>query len=342
MENIFKNIKKWGSSKLAMLSLAMANVEKNSLGQSAEPLSTDTAKFQRHTQGQLADSLINGEVTQEVIDMRWRTYKIIRETEGVTAEIVGYDENGMPIVKTRKRSKKAGLKKIKLDEFDSYPLEMVIDNSEIVLGGNQAMDNDNISLFDEVIINQTTGPIGVIGPIGPDGQKDVDGEPSKIEWSASHGSIGGTEYFATNKSERPIILTRPNPPKFKLETFTKKLNIRTINKTEKLLEFYVSKYVDEYNRTSRLFISDIKKAIIEPDKSTILEFSGVNFITYKCMGVDDFLEFEYEIISFDKIIEYNGFYVVKFIAKVNVNGVDMLEKHRVAELDKKYENKQKK
>ena len=60
------------------------------------------------------------------------------------------------------------------------------------------------------------------------------------------------------------------------------------------------------------------------------------------MGVDDFLEFEYEIISFDKIIEYNGFYVVKFIAKVNVNGVDMLEKHRVVELDKKYENKQKK
>jgi hypothetical protein len=330
MENIFKNIKKWGYSKLAMLSLAMANVEKNSLGQSAEPLSTDTAKFQRHTQGQLVDSLINGEVTQEVIDMRWRTYKIIRETEGVTAEIVGYDENGMPIVKTRKRSKKAGLKKVKLDEFDSYPLEMIIDNSEIVLGGNQAMDNDNISIFDEVIINQTTGP------------KDDDGEPGKIEWSASHGSISGLEYFATNKSERPIILTRPNPPKFKLENFTKKLNIRTINETEKLLEFYVSKYPDEYNRTSRLFISDIKKAIIEPDKSTILEFSGVNFITYKCMGVDDFLEFEYEIISFDKIIEYNGFYVVKFIAKVNVNGVDMLEKHRVVELDKKYENKQKK
>ena len=342
MKNIFTNIKKWTGNKLATISLAMANVEKNSLGQSAEPLSTDTAKFQRHTQGQLVDSLVNGEITQEVIDMRWRTYKIIRETEGVTAEIVGYDEYGMPIVKTTKRNVKSGLKKVKLDEFDNYPLEMVIDNSEIVLSGNQAMDNDSISIFDEVIINQTTGPIDMTGPIGPDGQRDIDGEPSKIEWSASHGSISGTEYFATNKSERPIILTRLNPPKFKLENFTKKLNVRTINKTEKLLEFYVSKYVDEYNRTSRLFISDIKKAIIEPEKSTILEFSGVNFITYKCMGVDDFLEFEYEIISFDKIIEYNGFYVVKFIAKVTLDGKDILEKHRVAELDKKYENKQKK
>ncbi len=339
---MLNKIKRWGASKLATISLAMANVEKNSLGQTAEPLSTDTAKFQRHTQGQLADSLVNGEITQEVIDMRWRMYKIMRETEGVTAEITGYDEDGMPIVKMAKRNVKAGLRKVKLDGYDSYPLEMIIDNSEIVLGGNQAMDNDKISIFDEVIINQTIGPIGMVGPIGQDGQKDIDGEPSKVEWSASHGSIGGTEYFATNKSERPIILTRPNPPKFRLENFTKKLNIRTINETEKLLEFYVSKYPDEYDRTSRLFISDIKKAISSPEHSTILEISGVNFITYKCMGVDDFLEFEYEITSFDKIIEYNGFYVVKFNAKVKVNGNDVLEKHRVAELDKKYEQKAKK
>ena len=330
MKNMLNKIKKWGASKLATISLAMANVEKNSLGQTAEPLSTDTAKFQRHTQGQLADSLVNGEITQEVIDMRWRMYKIMRETEGVTAEITGYDEDGMPIVKMAKRNVKAGLRKVKLDEYDSYPLEMIIDNSEIVLGGNQAMDNDKISIFDEVIINQTIGP------------KDDDGEPGKIEWSASHGSIDGTEYFATNKSERPIIVTRPNPPKFRLENFTKKLNIRTINETEKLLEFYVSKYPDEYDRTSRLFISDVKKAISAPEHSTILEISGVNFITYKCMGVDNFLEFEYEITSFDKIIEYNGFYVVKFIAKVKVNGNDVLEKHRVAELDKKYEQKAKK
>jgi hypothetical protein len=339
---MMKKIKRWFAGKMATISLAMANVEKNALGQMGETLSTDTAKFQRHTQGQLADSLINGEITQEVMDLRWRTYKIIRETEGVTAEIVGYDEDGMPIVKTRKRNVKAGLKKVKLDAFDDYPLEMIIDNSEIALGGNQAMDNDNISIFDEVIINQTTGPIGMVGPIGQDGQKDIDGEPSKIEWSASHGSISGTEYFATNKSETPILIIRNQVPKFKLETYTKKLNVRKINNSERLLEFYVSKYADEYNRTSRLFLSDLKKAIDEPEKSTILEFDAVNFITYKSMGANDFLEFEYNIISFDKIIEYNGFYVIKFIAEINIDGRDILDIHRVVELDKKYENKQKK
>ena len=318
---MMEKIKKWFAGKMATISLAMANVEKNALGQMGETLSTDTAKFQRHTQGQLADSLINGEITQEVMDLRWRTYKIIRETEGVTAEIVGYDDDGMPIVKTRKRNVKAGLKKVKLDAFDDYPLEMVIDNSEIVLGGNQAMDNDNISILDEVMLN-------------------LDDDGNII--SGSHGTIGSVEYFATNKSETPIMIVRNQVPKFKLETYTKKLNVRKINNTERLLEFYVSKYVDEYNRTSRLFLSDLKKAMDEPEKSTIIEITGVNFITYKSLGANDFLEFEYNIISFDKIIEYNGFYVIKFIADIKIDGRDILDEHRVVELDKKYENKEKK
>lgn len=65
---MLNKIKDWANRRMAMLSLAMSNVEKNTLGQSGDPLSTDTAKFQRHTQGQLADSLKQGEITQEVID----------------------------------------------------------------------------------------------------------------------------------------------------------------------------------------------------------------------------------------------------------------------------------
>jgi hypothetical protein len=38
------------------------------LGQTGESLSSDVNQVQRHTQGQLADSLVHGEITQEVID----------------------------------------------------------------------------------------------------------------------------------------------------------------------------------------------------------------------------------------------------------------------------------
>lgn len=254
------------------------------------------------------------------MDLRWRTYKILRETEGVTAEIVGYDEDGTPIVKTKKVNRKLGLKKVKLDPSDTHKLEMVVDNSEIVIGGNQAMDNENISILDEVL----------------------KGENENGDIVATHGIINSVEYYATNKSERPIMIVRDVLPNFYLENFTLKMNVRTINENDKMLEFYVSKYPDEYNRTSRLFISEIKKIMTDGIKSTMLDLNEVNFISYKTLGTDDFLEYEYDNLSFDKIVEFNGCYIVKFIGKVKTNGNDILETHRVTELDKKYEQKLKK
>lgn len=317
---VFNKLKQWFNRRMAMLTLAMSNVEKNTLGQQGETLGSDVNQTQRNTQGQLADSLKQGEITQEVMNLRWRTYKILKESEGVTAEIVGYDEDGMPIVKTKKVNKKLGLKKVKLDPSDDYKLEMVVDNSEIVIGGNQAMNNDNISLFDEVI--HSTNENG--------------------DLVATHGVIESIDYFATNKSERPIMINRDNLSNFYLENFTLKMNVRTIDKTNKLLEFYVSKYPDEYNRTSRLFISEVKKIMNDGIPSTMLDFNEISFITYKTLGVDDYLEYVYDNISFDKIVEYNGYYVIKFNTKIKTDGNDILDAYRVNELDKKYEQKAKK
>ena len=310
----------WFKRKAAVVSLALSNVEKGALTQTGEGLSSDVTHNQRVSQGQVADSLINGEVTQEVLNLKWRTYKILKATEGLTAEIVGYDEDGMPIVKTQKRNNKKGLKKVKLDTVDDYVLEMVIDNSEIVLSGSEAMDNEHISLLDEVMLS--------------------DGE---VGQTATHGSIDYDEYFITSKTERPVKIGRETLPNFYIENFAKKLNVRKIGKNKRLLEFYVSKYVNEDNRTSRLFISNVKKVMNNGvEKQTFTELKDVEFVTYKSLGVEDYLEFKYDIESFDKIIEFNGFYVIKFVAKVTTNGKYIFEEHRVAELDKKYEQKVKK
>jgi hypothetical protein len=72
--------------------------------------------------------------------------------------------------------------------------------------------------------------------------------------SKTHGTINGEEYFASSKTERPILIISNLSRQFNLENYTTKLNVRTINDTEKLLEFYVSVYPDMYNRTSRLFL----------------------------------------------------------------------------------------
>ena len=313
-------ISKWFKRQAAYLSLSMMGVEKNALGQNGNKLDEGVSQERRHTEGTLADSLKQGNITQEVMNLRWRTYKILKASEGVRTEIIGYDVNGYPITKTTKIDKKRGLNKVVVDAFDKYNLEMVLDNTPIVTSGNDMMDNKNINVLETAKINYND-------------EGDV--------ISASHGLITGEEYFATNKGEVPIKITRDITAKFEIENYTKKLVVRMMNKNERLLEFYVSKYPDEYNRTSRLFLSDLKKVIENQRSSTILDIKKVGFITYKTLGVYDFLEYQYNIKSFSKIIEFNGHYVIKFIADVIVNGVDILEEHRVDELDEKYKNKEK-
>lgn len=316
-----RKIKEWARKKAAMISLSLSNVEKNALGQTGEQLSSDTKQVQRHSQGQLADSLVNGEITQEVINLRWRTYKVLQESQGLISEVTGYDEDGYPIVKTTKVDKKKLLSKITTEPTDKYPLEIMLDNEEITNGVNDIINNKYIEISETPILN-----------------KDVLGNVT----GATHGVISSEEYFATNKTEKPIVITREFFPKFNIETYTKKLHVKTINETEKLLEFYVSKYPDAENKRSTLFISEMKKAINNPMSSKMLEIKDVSFTTYKTIGCDDFLYYEYEIVSLDKIVEFNEFYVVKFKANVVIEGENILEKYREEQLDEKYKNKEKK
>ena len=318
---IIIEMKKWLKNKLAIISLAASNVEKNAFGQNGESLSTDVSYTQRHTKGQLADSLMNGEITQEVMDLRWRTYKVLRQSEGLVSEVTGYDKDGYPIVKTTKVDKKKVLSKITTEPTDEYPLEIVLDNEEITNGVNDIINNKYIEVSETPVLNS-------------DNLGNVTG--------ATHGIISGEEYFATYKTEKPIVITRDFFPKFNIETYSKKLHVKTINETEKLLEFYISKYSDADNKRSVLFINEMKKAINNPMLSNMFEIKDVSFTTYKTIGCDDFLYYEYEIVSLDKIVEFNEFYVVKFRANVIVEAEDILEHHRMSELDKKYENKEKK
>ena len=316
-----KKIKEWLLKKSGSVMLSLTNVEKNALGQSGELMSSDTQQTQRHTQGQVVDSLINGEITQEVMDLRWRTYKVLLETDALSTKIIGYETDGTPITKTSKKDVKKGLKKVKVDSFDDYKLEFVLVNDEIVSSGNEVMGNKYIDILDTPTINL-----------------DDNGEII----SATHGEISGEEYYFTNKTEKPILIHSESTRRFFLENFTKKLNVRHISEDEKLLEFYVSIYPDVDNRTSRLFLSELNKIIKENKKSDITNFNEVEFITYKAIGVDNFLEYKYKITSFDKIVVFNGNYVIKFISDIIINGDNIITKYVQDKLEEKYKNKEKK
>mgnify|MGYP000091026429 CR=1 FL=1 len=77
----FSNIILIGNNLLIALSIAFSNVEKNVFSQKSEELVNGFEKQQRNTQGMLADSLLHGEITQEVKNLRWRTYKILKKSK---------------------------------------------------------------------------------------------------------------------------------------------------------------------------------------------------------------------------------------------------------------------
>jgi hypothetical protein len=314
----------WVKRKAAMLSLAMANVERNSLSQIGDTIESNVNQERRHTQGTLLDGMINGELTEEVQDFRWRMYKIMKASEDIRATITEYikdeDGNEVPVTVLSKVDKKRALNKIKVDDFDDYILEMVVDNSESNIGRDETMTNDFINLHDKPI-------------------ESVDEDGDIV---ITHGEISPDAHFATSKTDKPILVGRTFIPKFEIEEFAKKMHVRKINETDKLLEFYVSKYPDDENRNSKLFINEIKKGINNHLLTPFLEIKEVSFITHKTLGVYDFLEYKFDIIKFDKIIEFNGYYVIKYIAKTIIDGKYIMEEYRRTELDEKYANKEKK
>jgi hypothetical protein len=321
LNKIMSKIKNWVKNKTASLSMALANVEKNALNQKGESLESDVNMVRRHTEGQLADSLMNGVITQEVIDLRWRTYKILKETQNHSSKIVGYDKSGYPILENKKVDLKKALKKVKLDKTDDYQLEMVIKNEPTNVGVTDVMDSKFVKAEVIPIVNKN--------------------EKTKEE-TATLGTISGQEYFSVFKPEKPIKVDRDFFPKFMLENFTERLNVRTIDEKKKLLEFYVSKYVKNDDMKSKLFINEIKKAMVNTFSVNFLDIKKVDFITYNCLGVSDFLYYEYDKLEFDKITEFDGYYLIKYKAENTVNGEPILDKFKVEELDKKYENKERK
>lgn len=314
---------KWLKKQVAAFSLAMAGVEKSALTQSGRNLNLNEREEQSYKKGTLEYALVQGEVTQEVKDLRWRMYKMLQASNSLTTIITGYDEDGMPITKTETSKKqRVLLNKIKIDNHDDYELEMVQNNEPITMATFEAALNGNMTGYTD--------------------QEIIEKKYDSSEEGKTIGEIDNESYGSFIKPEYPIEIIRSFRPKFEIEKYTKKMNVRKINDNSKLLEFYISKYPDEYDRKTRLLISEIKRAINNPRSADMLDIDMIKFITYKTIGSNDFHIYEYKVDSFDKIIEFDGFYVIKFKCEVTVDGEYLLEEYREKELDKKYQNKERK
>lgn len=299
---------------ITSLMIALYNTEQSSLNQRSTAMGQDVGHEQSVNQGTMLDDLINGRVTVEVMNLRWRIYKVLEAATNIkTTHTVNGD--GEITYQTTKYDRSRELKKVKVDEFDDYPLEMVIDNKPKPKESHEAFNGDVI--------------------------KETEKRSNEIEGGDATtilGEVSSEEFFSMIESDIKVKIGRTHPPKFKLEKFTKKLNIRRIDDEHKLLEFYVSKYPDEYDRRTNVFIKNVLIIDENPRRSSIIDFDSVSFTTYNDSGVGNNLLFKYENLRYDKTIEFDGYYVIKMKATVTTDGESLVEQYRMSDLDEKYEN----
>jgi len=344
----------WLKKQLTNIAIAIAYVERNVLSQSGGDLASETPVVQTKNQHSIMNSLLRGEVTEEVEKLRWRMYSVSSQMVKVAHKIVGYDDDGYAIMEKVFIGDETRLKSIKTDETDGGDLIMVIDNTPVQLSSDETLNMVNDSNF---ILSAKTFNINnfimtnFLNEEGNDitdeelNDTDKHGRGSDVDLSklTSMPSVTIAENIKIdNTKERsfPLTVSRELKPKFELEKFTKKLHIKKID-NKYLLEFYVSKYPEEYDSTSRFFISAIKKLKEAPRRDSLLDIDGVHFVSNNTVGVPDFLEFEYKIEKFHNITEFNEYLVIKFIADVAKNGDSIIEKYRNNDLDEKYKNKEK-
>lgn len=135
-----------------------------------------------------------------------------------------------------------------------------------------------------------------------------------------------------------IKIKRDFIPSFKLEDYATQIVVKKIDDESVLLDVYVYEYPKQFDINSRMFVKAIEKIYMGDKRSDIIEFDNIGFITLHAYGEDDFKQFEYDSVRFIDIIKYNGAYVLKFTAKVKVNGFDLIAEFYDETMAKKYEN----
>jgi len=250
-------------------------------------------------QGRLSNDLMQGEVTQQVKEMRWRMYKVLANTKLKSAKITGYDENGHPIVNVNTKKLTDDLVNLDIDKTlnDTHSVKMYIYNEESAVGySNLDLDDDKVTF-------------------------------TKGEIDAGKGLI------------YKLNIVREYFPKFEIEKYTDFLVVRENDEKNVVLEFYIGKYADIYDKKTKFLIKEIEKIKSNPRTVNMLEFNTVSFITNNDKGVPDLLEYMYDVKGFHSISEYKSNYVIRMSADTIINGKNVIEAFIDHDLDEKYANK---
>jgi hypothetical protein len=109
-----------------------------------------------------------------------------------------------------------------------------------------------------------------------------------------------------------------------------------------MLELLIQEKPNPTRENSKAFVNLLNKAKNNIAYGSFLNIKKLMFVTNKTLGVKNNLLFEYGDLKYHSVSIHKGFFHVKYIASVSINGKNLLIEFVEEELEEKYKNKSKK
>lgn len=117
---------------------------------------------------------------------------------------------------------------------------------------------------------------------------------------------------------KPVKVSRHSNPNCRIEEHTNQIHVRDIDGKTKLLDFYI-----ENSPENRLAILEARRLMDVPG---ITDFNNIHNLSFTTPGGNG-MTFSYNIVAFDKVVQYNNNMIVKMFAEVVNPGTWIGEKY---------------
>ena len=169
------------------------------------------------------------------------------------------------------------------------------------------------------------------------------------EQTVSLGDIGEIKESMTKaeldgklRTKRRVYVSREYLPKFEIENYADRVVVSENGDNLYTLDFYISRYVDIYDKRTPFLVSEIEKAKVKPRFCDMLDIKTAGFVTSNDVGAEDFLEFLYDIKSFTGVLDYKGYFILRFTGEAVINGESIIGEYVNEDLEGKYNRNEKK
>ncbi len=170
---------------------------------------------------------------------------------------------------------------------------------------------------------------------GFDIQLVMDNTPIPTSVLQAMESIGGYGI----KDNYPLKFEYEYTPKFKLDEYTTKLVIRRSNDGENtLLDLYIPKFTDSFERLVKIFDNELNKIKNGQKKPINIMFETVHFVADKAFGSDDLTPHTFKVNKFIDINEFDGKNVLTYDVTSIGDNTKITEKYKNKKLRNAYSN----